>query len=557
MLTGFRLSRVLRRSGMSVTRPPGSGQRVNAQPIVVRYSEGDLAIVHNGNLTNALTLKAQLVDEGAIFQSSSDSEVIVHLIARSRHASVEAQLRDALNFLEGAYSLVITVGDTMFAVRDPRGFRPLVMGKIAGGHVVASETCALDIMGAEFSARHQAGRARPFPRESSRDAPGASPGDAGSVYFRAGVLCATRLPPLGHERRPRAQGFRPPAGARAPGRGRLCHRGPPTAPNSAALGYSEHSNTPYELGLLRNHYVGRTFIRPSQADRDFGARIKYNPVREVLDGQRVCGRRRLVGSRNNVSQLGEVHSRCRSSRGAPPHRQPSGALPVFLRHRHALAGRASGPSHVGRAYRVRAQRGLVGLSFAGRVGPSRLRGRPVLQRLFFWKVFRPARGLASATLKAPGKLNRSGRSVVTLCQSATGADRCLCGSPHRSSVMRIAPVHVARAEARGSVGTAKETHLPNVGDVYALHRVNVLERHAIQVDPGIARASPCGDGRPVTGLEPRGTKAANRIQGIVVGELLELQFPITLGLRRSQSSPCRDSTPPKNKTKESKITLAL
>ena len=130
----------------------GSGRRANAQPIVVRYSEGDLAIVHNGNLTNARFLKRRLVADGAIFQSSSDSEVVVHLIARSRHPSVEAQLRDALNFLEGAYSLVVTVGDDMYAVRDPRGFRPLVTGTLpGGGHVVASETCALDIMGAEFA----------------------------------------------------------------------------------------------------------------------------------------------------------------------------------------------------------------------------------------------------------------------------------------------------------------------------------------------------------------------------------------------------------------------
>ena len=128
----------------------GGGQRVNAQPIVVGYSEGDLAIVHNGNLTNAHAVKRQLVHEGALFQSTSDSEVIVHLIARSRHQMVQAQLRDALSFLEGAYSLVMTVGETMYAVRDPRGFRPLVMGELNGGHIVTSETCALDIMGATY-----------------------------------------------------------------------------------------------------------------------------------------------------------------------------------------------------------------------------------------------------------------------------------------------------------------------------------------------------------------------------------------------------------------------
>ncbi len=261
-------------------------RRADAQPMVVRYSEGDLAIAHNGNLTNAQTLRQQLVEEGAIFQSSSDSEVIVHLVARSRHRTVEAQLRDALSFLEGAYSLVLTVGDSMYAVRDPRGFRPLVLGKLGGGHVVASETCALDIVGARYLRDIQ-------------------PGEI--AHIRDGRV--TRLPGL-HPRTPRPCIFelvyfaRPDSnlwgmsvdGARRAFGRQLAREHPadgdcvisvPDSANSAALGYSEASGIPFELGLLRNHYVGRTFIRPSQADRDFGARIKYNPVREVLRGQRV------------------------------------------------------------------------------------------------------------------------------------------------------------------------------------------------------------------------------------------------------------------------------
>ncbi len=265
----------------------GSGAVLNAQPIVVNYEEGNLAIAHNGNLTNQAALRQKLVSEGSLFQSSSDSEVIVHLIARSRHRQVEAQIDDALTHLEGAFSVVISVGDTIYAARDPRGFRPLIMGRIGSGHAVVSETCALDIMGAEYV----------------RDI---EPGEV--IRIRGGDVVQLRsLPPaprhapcifeLVYFARPdsRLWGISVDRARRAFGR-RLAQEHPmdadcviavPDSANSAALGYAEESGIPYELGLLRNHYVGRTFIRPRQADRDFGARIKYNPVREVLHGRRV------------------------------------------------------------------------------------------------------------------------------------------------------------------------------------------------------------------------------------------------------------------------------
>lgn len=265
----------------------GGGRRVNAQPIVVRYSEGDLAIVHNGNLTNAQFLKRRLVAEGAIFQSSSDSEVVVHLIARSRHSSVEAQLRDALSFLEGAYSLVTTVGNTLYAVRDPRGFRPLVLGALPeGGHVVASETCALDIMDAEFVRDVKAGELLRIRNGKVDSLPGLHREEPAPCIFELVYFARpdSNLWGTSVDRARRAFGralaLEHPADAD-------CVVAVPDSANSAALGYAEQSGIPYELGLLRNHYVGRTFIRPSQADRDFGARIKYNPVREVLAGQRI------------------------------------------------------------------------------------------------------------------------------------------------------------------------------------------------------------------------------------------------------------------------------
>lgn len=264
----------------------GAGIR-NAQPIQVSYAEGDLAVAHNGNITNAIDLRTRLVKEGAIFQTTSDSEVIIHLVARSRHETVDHQLGDALSHLEGAFSLAITIGDTLYAACDPHGFRPLVLGRKDGGHVVASETCALDIMEADFV----------------RDiAPGEVLKIQGDRVERLRSLEPVAEPApcifeLVYFARPdsRLWGISVDSARKAFGR-QLAVEHPveadaviavPDSANSAALGYSEASGIPYELGLLRNHYVGRTFIKPSQADRDFGARMKYNPVREVLEGRRV------------------------------------------------------------------------------------------------------------------------------------------------------------------------------------------------------------------------------------------------------------------------------
>jgi amidophosphoribosyltransferase len=259
----------------------------NAQPILVRYSEGDLALAHNGNLTNAWELREGLVEEGAIFRASIDSEVIVHLVSRSRRNGPDAQIDDALSQLQGAFSLVMTVGRTLYAARDPHGFRPLVLGQLGGGFVLASETCALDIMGATFI----------------RDI---EPGEV--IRIENGEL--TRLRPLPERGQPAACVFelvyfaRPDSrlwgesvdrARRALGR-RLAEEHPveadcvisvPDSANSSALGYSEVSGAPFELGLIRNHYVGRTFIEPSQADRDFKVRMKYSAVREVLADKRV------------------------------------------------------------------------------------------------------------------------------------------------------------------------------------------------------------------------------------------------------------------------------
>ena len=204
----------------------GGSSVENVQPITARYFRGDMALAHNGNLTNQRDLRNRLVEEGAIFRTTSDSEILVHLIAKSRHDTVDAQIDDALTHLEGAYSLVLSVDDTVYAVRDPRGFRPLVLGKLDGGHVVTSETCALDILGAEYIRDVEPGEVlkiqgrrcrtlRSLPRR----------GPAGAVHLRARLLRAPRLAHLGAERGPGAQGVRPAPRAGAPGGGRRRHRG--------------------------------------------------------------------------------------------------------------------------------------------------------------------------------------------------------------------------------------------------------------------------------------------------------------------------------------------
>ena len=265
----------------------GSSVLANAQPVVASVRGGAVALAHNGNLTNATELRHELEDEGAIFASTMDSEVIVHRLARSREARPEDRLADALRTVEGAYSLIVLVGDTLLAARDPRGWRPLVMGWLDGAPIFASETCALDIIGA-----------RPE-REIE-------PGEI-VVVDAAGVRSGPRLPALERRQcvfeyvyfaRPdsRVFGGSVDRARRALGR-RLARESPasgadlvfsvPDSSNSAALGFAEESGLPYELALIRNHYVGRTFIQPTQGARDAKVRVKYNAVREVLEGKSV------------------------------------------------------------------------------------------------------------------------------------------------------------------------------------------------------------------------------------------------------------------------------
>jgi amidophosphoribosyltransferase len=264
----------------------GSTLLQNAQPLFANYHQGKLALGHNGNLVNAVPLREEMERKGSIFQTTSDTEVILHLIARAKARDVEEAIPEALALCQGAYSLVILADDRLIGVRDPRGFRPLWLGRRGEAHILASETCALDIVGAEFL------------REIE-------PGEM-VVIDGAGVRSKRALPQLPlrfcvfeliYFSRPDSVVFGTSVDLirRRLGR-RLAEEHPadadivisvPDSSNSAALGYSEASGIPFELGLIRNHYVGRTFIAPVQMKRDFGVNLKFNAVRRILDGQRV------------------------------------------------------------------------------------------------------------------------------------------------------------------------------------------------------------------------------------------------------------------------------
>jgi amidophosphoribosyltransferase len=266
----------------------GSSSIENAQPALVRFKGGHIALAHNGNLTNALEIRGQLEDEGSIFSSSADSEVVVHRLAKSRAERPEEKLAEALVGVEGAYSLLVIIGDTLVAARDPLGWRPLVMGRLHGAYVFASETCALDIVGATVEREVQ-------PGEIIAVGPD---GQVRSLERGAAPKLHRCVFEYVYFARPdsRVFGGSVDRARRALGR-RLAQEHPaptadlvfsvPDSSNSAALGFSEHSGLPLELALIRNHYVGRTFIQPTQSGRDAKVKVKYNPVREILEGKSV------------------------------------------------------------------------------------------------------------------------------------------------------------------------------------------------------------------------------------------------------------------------------
>ncbi len=306
----------------------GSSTLKNAQPLMVEYSRGMIAVAHNGNLTNSQFLHDELQARGAIFQTTSDTEIVIHLLASQRAAEDEREaLLHTLQMIKGAFSMLLMKPDMLIAVRDPYGFRPLCLGKVDNSYIVASETCALDLNNAEFI------------RELDR----------GEVLFISEDGLESIFP-FGKNHRPsmcifeliyfsRPDSFifgdnvhlvRQKMGAR------LAREHPvqadivmsiPDSGNSAALGYSRESNLPFEIGITRNHYIGRTFLQPRQAIREFGVKVKLNPIAEVMKNKRiVVVEDSIVRGTTTVQRMAnlreagarEVHLRI----ACPPHISP-------------------------------------------------------------------------------------------------------------------------------------------------------------------------------------------------------------------------------------------
>ncbi len=264
----------------------GTSRLVNAQPFRIDCHRGEIAISHNGNLVNAAALRFELERKGSIFMTSSDSEVLLHLVARSGARTVEGALVEALGQVEGAYSLVFLLRDRLVAVRDPHGFRPLSLGDLDGSPVVASETCAFDLIGARFVRDLEPGEflvmdatglrsEHPFPSRPRRQCIFEhvyfSRPDS-SVFGRSVNLTRKRMGAVLAREKPVEADLVVPV---------------PDSGLVAALGYSEESGIPFEFGLVRNHYVGRTFIEPRQSIRHFGVKLKLNAVEPLLRGKRV------------------------------------------------------------------------------------------------------------------------------------------------------------------------------------------------------------------------------------------------------------------------------
>jgi amidophosphoribosyltransferase len=288
VMTPERLARLPGRQAIGHNRYSTTGglNLTNAQPLTVRFRGTEVAIAHNGNLVNARALRHRLEESGSLFQTSLDTEVFLHLMAQAE-GSFEERLGEACRQVQGAYSLTLMTPDAVYGLRDPHGWRPLVLGRLdSGAHVLASESCALDLLGATMI-----------------DEPG--PGELIRLDVRG--LTRRQLLPAGPRRacifehvyfsRPDSIVFGETVDRvrRRLGR-RLAEEQPadadlviavPDSSNSIALGYSERSGLPFELGLIRNHYVGRTFIHPTQAVRDHSVRVKFNAVSAILDGRRV------------------------------------------------------------------------------------------------------------------------------------------------------------------------------------------------------------------------------------------------------------------------------
>jgi len=264
----------------------GASGITNAQPILIDCSHGEIAIAHNGNLVNAQELRARLVAQGSIFQTTSDTEVLLHLYARSSAGTIEQALIESVTQAQGAFSLVLLTKDKLIAVRDPHGFRPLTLGRLGDAYVVCSETCALDLIDATWVRDIEPGEMLVIGAEGAVSLHPFPPAKTAHCVFEHVYFSRPDSYVFGRSVNEVRTEF---------GR-RLAREQPALAdvvvpiPDSgvcAATGFSAESGLPLQMGLIRNHYVGRTFIEPHQSIRHFGVRVKLNPVRSILNGRRV------------------------------------------------------------------------------------------------------------------------------------------------------------------------------------------------------------------------------------------------------------------------------
>lgn len=264
----------------------GSSHPINAQPLVFNYAQGTIGLAHNGNITNINELRSQLTATGSVFQTTTDSEAIVNLIARYSQNSLEEALTKCMIDIKGAYSLVLITEESLIAMRDPYGFRPLCLGRLENGYVVASESCALDIVGAKKIRDIEPGEIVIIDKNGVRSMMALSCRKKAHCVFEFVYLA-----------RPDSEidGFHVDKVRRAMGR-QLAKEYPadvdivipvPDSGTMAARGYAEESCKPFEEGLMKNRYIGRTFIQPKQESRDIGVKIKLNPVEHVLKGKKV------------------------------------------------------------------------------------------------------------------------------------------------------------------------------------------------------------------------------------------------------------------------------
>lgn len=264
----------------------GSTVLNNAQPFVVSAKHGLIAVSHNGNFVNSRTLRKKLEDEGSIFQTTSDTEVILHLLAKSPAADIVGRIKDAFRQLKGAYSLVMLTRSKLIAVRDPRGWRPLNLGRKDDTWIIASETCAFDLLDAQYEREVEPGEIIVIDQHGLH-----------SEFLEEKAERAACIFEFVYFSRPDSKIFDENVDRARRRLGKnLANEYPteadmvisvPDSSNTAALGYARNSGIKFEIGLIRNHYIGRTFIHPDQSGRDSNVRIKFNPVKGVLDGRRV------------------------------------------------------------------------------------------------------------------------------------------------------------------------------------------------------------------------------------------------------------------------------